>query len=121
MGSNYCFIDWQTFCLPRNWNVLLIIYIILVALFTARLILFSNVSLDSKVTLKSFCFLCVSIVLIALFVVVKHLLLPTLFSPISIFTFVWVKFKHQIATPLVYDGYILLKYTLPIPIHYASK
>ena len=36
-------------------------------------------------------------------------------------TFVWVKFKHPIFTPLFYDGYILLEYTLVIPIHCGSK
>ena len=56
-------------CLSRNWKVLLIIEVILVVLFTTWLICSSNVSLESNVTPKSFCFSCGSIVFITLFVV----------------------------------------------------
>ena len=70
-------------CLSRNWKVLVIIYVILVALFTTWLICSSNVSFESKVTPRSFCLSCVycfcNIVRCCIIVT-----LSTLFLPISI-------------------------------------
>jgi len=66
--------------------------------------------MESKVITKSLFFMCVC-VFITLFVLINYLVSIN-YSNVHMSMFVWVKFKHPIVTPLFYNGYIVLKYTV---------